>query len=196
MVMMIVITAAVMVVMMMVLMSLMFVIVMVVMPLVIMTVVVLMTFMLVVVMVLVTLMPMVVVMVMPAALAVVVVSAALRADHFRQKFLLKGFTGLHCLQDLFARKLCDGSRDERSLVVKFTQQSHSFFHLLRFRLVRTAQDHRAGVLDLVAEELAEVLAVDPAFCHIDDSGKTVEFRIDLILYILHRLDHIRQLAHA
>ena len=123
MVMMIVITAAVMVVMMMVLMSLMFVIVMVLVSLMLMVVV--------------MVMPLVMV-IMPAALAVVVVSAALRADHFRQKFLLKGFTGLHCLQDLFARKLCDGSRDERSLVIKFTEQSHSLFHLLRFCLVRTA----------------------------------------------------------
>ena len=133
---------------------------------------------------------MLMVMIMAAALAVLMMLSALRADHFREKLFLQRLAGLHRFQDLTARKLRDRGRDERRLIVELAQDRNSLFNLLRLRLVRTAQDDRSRILDLVAEKLAEVLAVDPALRHIHNCRKTVELSVDLRLHILHRLDDV------
>ena len=79
---------------------------------------------------------------------------------------------------------------------KFPQQSNTLLDLLRFCFICTAQNNRAGIFDLVAEELAEILSVDPALCYIHDRREAVELRINLFLHALYRLDHVGKLAHA
>lgn len=48
---------------------------------------------------------MLMVMIVAAALSVLMMLSALRADHFREELFLQRLAGLHCLQDLPARKL-------------------------------------------------------------------------------------------
>ena len=124
------------------------------------------------------------------------VMAALRADDLIEKFFLERPTCLHRLEDLIAWQLGDRSRDKRRLIVKFPQQSNTLLDLLRFCFICTAQNNRAGIFDLVAEELAEILSVDPALCYIHDRREAVELRINLFLHALYRLDHVGKLAHA
>ena len=131
-----------------------------------------------------------------AALALFMVMAALRADDLIEKFFLERPTCLHRLEDLIAWQLGDRSRDKRRLIVKFPQQSNTLLDLLRFCFICTAQNNRAGIFDLVAEELAEILSVDPALCYIHDRREAVELRINLFLHALYRLDHVGKLAHA
>lgn len=77
-------------------------------------------------------------MVMTAALAVLMMMSALRAHNFTEQLFFQRLALFHRLQDLFTRELCDGCRNERSLVIKFPQQRHALLHLFRLRLVRTA----------------------------------------------------------
>ena len=108
-------------------MSIMVVVVMVIMPIVVM-----------VVMVIMPIVVMVVVMIVAAALTLFMVMAALRADDLIEEFFLQRLTRLHCLKDLFARKLGDRSRDKRSLVIELSEQRNALLDFLRLRLIRAA----------------------------------------------------------
>ena len=77
-------------------------------------------------------------MVMTAALADLMMMSALRAHNFTEQLFFQRLALFHRLQDLFTRELCDGCRNERSLVIEFPQQRHALLHLFRLRLVRTA----------------------------------------------------------
>ena len=77
-------------------------------------------------------------MVMTAALAFFMVMTALRTDDFIKKFFLQRLARLHCLKDLFARKLSDRSGDKRCLVIELSEQGNTLLDLLRFRLICTA----------------------------------------------------------
>ena len=77
-------------------------------------------------------------MVMTAALAVLMMMSALRAHNFTEQLFFQRLALFHRLQDLFTRELCDGCRNEWSLVIKFPQQRHTLLHLFRLRLVCTA----------------------------------------------------------
>ena len=117
-------------------MSLVVMIVVMLMP--IMVVVMPMSIMVVVVMVIMPIVVMVVVMIVAAALTLFMVMAALRADDLIEEFFLQRLTRLHCLKDLFARKLGDRSRDKRSLVIELSEQRNALLDFLRLRLIRAA----------------------------------------------------------
>ena len=104
-----------------------------------MSLVVMIVVMLMPIVVVVMLMPiMVVVMIVAAALTLFMVMAALRADDLIEEFFLQRLTRLHCLKDLFARKLGDRSRDKRSLVIELSEQRNALLDFLRLRLIRAA----------------------------------------------------------
>ena len=57
------------------------------------------------------------------------------------------------------------------------------------------EEYRAGVLDLVREELAEVLHVHPVSLGVHHSGEAVELDL-FIIEVLDRDDDVRELAYA
>ena len=76
------------------------------------------------------------------------------------------------------------------------QQRHGSSQLFFGHILRAAQNDRAGMLDLVEEELAEVLDVHLALGHISHGYKAVQLHRHVLGYAFHRVDHIGKLAYA
>ena len=77
------------------------------------------------------------------------------------------------------------------------QQFDGGVGLLLADLAGAAEDDAARVLDLIVEELAEVLHIDLALARVRHGDEAVELDIGVLLgHVLHRADHVAQLADA
>ena len=77
------------------------------------------------------------------------------------------------------------------------QQGHGSLQLLLIQLLGAGEDDGAGRLDLVVVELAEVLHVDLHLGSVGHGDEAVEPHVRHVLDgVLHRHDHIAELAHA
>ena len=80
-------------------------------------------------------------------------------QHFLHQLLLQIGAVLDGLQDFLSVQLDDGRSDQRGPAVVLPDQIHSLLHLFRTGDVRSAQDNRSGVLNLVNEKFSEILNV-------------------------------------
>ena len=118
--------------------------------------------------------------------------------------------GPHFLQQFIGqRDLFDGGED--GLAVQFIprgsndggigvflpEHGHGGLQLLLRHLLSPGEDDGTGGLDLVVVELTEVLHIDLHLGGVCHGDKAVELHLGNVLYgVLHRHDHIAELAHA
>ena len=126
-------------------------------------------------------------------------------------FMLVGLMlGAHLLQHLVGQRhlfhggqnglavdLIPGGGDDGGGGVLLPQQGGSRLQLLLRQFLGTAEDNGAGRLDLVVIELAEVLHIDLHLAGVGHGDEAVELHVRHVLDgVLHRHDHIAELAHA
>ena len=147
------------------------------------------------------------VIVMMAAMVVVIMAVVVMMFVF---MLVGLMLGAHLLQHLVGQRhlfhggqnglavdLIPGGGDDGGGGVLLPQQGGSRLQLLLRQLLGTAEDNGAGRLDLVVIELAEVLHIDLHLAGVGHGDKAVELHIRHVLDgVLHRHDHIAELAHA
>ena len=103
----------------------------------------------------------------------------------------------HGGQNGLAVDLIPGGGDDGGSGVLLTQQGGSRLQLLLRQLLGPAEDNGTGGLDLVVVKLAEVLHIDLHLAGIGHGDEAVELHVRHILDgVLHRHDHIAELAHA
>ena len=126
-------------------------------------------------------------------------------------FVLIGLMlGAHLLQHLVGQRhlfhggqnglavdLIPGGGDDGGGGVLLPQQGGSRLQLLLRQLLGTTEDNGAGGLDLVVVKLAEVLHIDLHLAGVGHGDEAVELHVRHVLDgVLHRHDHIAELAHA
>ena len=115
----------------------------------------------------------------------------------RQQLFLQAVALLHGGQQLRAGELVPGGGDNGGLGVLLPQQGHGGVQLLSAELLGAAEDQRAGVLDLVGVELAEVFQIDPALGRVGHRHRAAQDHVlRLLRHALHGADDVGQLAHA
>ncbi len=102
----------------------------------------------------------------------------------------------HCTADDIAGQIVPRRGDDRCGRVVFFQQSNNGFQLCFVHLLRTGEDDRGCVFDLVVEEFTEILHVHLRLGAVNDSGEAVEFRLAFGIGALCCTDDIGQLADA
>ena len=108
-----------------------------------------------------------------------------------------GAGALHGREDLLAVHLLPRGRDDGGGGVVLAQQRDRGVDLLLAELARAGEDDAARVLDLIVEELTEVLHVDLALAGVGNGDEAVEDDLLVLLrHVLHRADHVGELAHA
>ena len=151
----------------------------------------------VVVMMLVLVMLVVIVMMVAALVVVVIVVVMVLGHHRRQHVLGKAVVILHRREDRLAADVIPRGRDDARLRVVLAQQRDDGLQLLLAHALRAAEQNRAGVFNLVEEELAEVLDVHAALARIRDGHKAAHLGLrDVLFHALDRADHVGELAHA
>ena len=109
----------------------------------------------------------------------------------------KGVSLLHGSKQLRAGQLVPGGGDDGGILVVLTQQCDSGGQLVLRQLLRAAHDDRAGILNLVFIELAEVLKIDLALGRVRNSDCADQLHFGhLSDHILDSLHNIAQLADA
>ena len=160
-----------------------------------MVVMLLVVVMVMIVMVFVLLMRMLVVMVVMRMLVLRLIGGVLGA-HLLQQLVRQGhlFNGR---QDGLAVQLVPGGGEDGGVGVLLPQHGHGGLQLLLAHLLGPGEDDGAGGLDLVVVELAEVLHVDLHLGGVRHGDEAVQLHVvGLIGGVLHRHDHVGQLAHA
>ena len=116
--------------------------------------------------------------------------------HFRQQ-LVRQRDLFHGGQDGLAVQLVPRGGQNRRIGILLAQQRHGGLQLLLTQLLSAGEDNGPGGLDLVIIELTEILHVNLDLAGIGHGDKAVELHIGDVLHgILHRHDHIAELAHA
>ena len=124
--------------------------------------------------------------------------------------LVGGVLGTHLLQQLIRQRhllhggedrlpvqLVPGGGEDGGVGVLLPQQGHRRLQLLLAQLLGPGEDDGAGGLDLVVVELAEVLHVDLHLGGVRHGDEAVQLHVvGLVGGVLHRHDHVGQLAHA
>ena len=176
------------------------IVVMVVMVLVIIVVMVVMMFVIIVVMMMLVI---IVAMMMLMVLMIMIVMmltrrmymAALRANLlFLQHLLLEGHRFLHHFKDLLTVKLRDRGRNDSRIFIDLTQHVHDLGCLFLIHNIGTAENNSACILHLVVKELTKVAHIHLALLRINDCCLAVQLHVDVLLYALHCLNDIRELA--
>jgi hypothetical protein len=119
---------------------------------------------------------------------------AFGVDHLLQ-FFFQGVNVLHGSKDGGAVQLIPGSSNNGSGGVLLHDKRYSRCQLGIRALIGVAHNNASGILYLVTEKLAEILHVHLALARIHHGGIGIQLGIFQI-GILHRLDDVRQLAHA
>ena len=97
------------------------------------------------------------IMMMIVPMAVVMMMAADFADlFFFHECMTQSALMLHRLHDHLSIQLIPRCADQRCFRVQRAEQCHACFHFLRRFSLRTAEDQRVCVFDLIIEEFAEV----------------------------------------
>ena len=99
-------------------------------------------------------------------------------------------------KNLFAVELCKRSRDDRCLRIVFVKDLYALSDLLLTCLVGPCENDRAGALDLVDEEFAEVFHIKLALGSIHNRYSSIECHICAFGCILHCLHYIRELSDS
>ena len=147
------------------------------------------------------------VIVMMAAMVVVIMAVVVMMFVF---MLVGLMLGAHLLQHLVGQRhlfhggqnglavdLIPGGGDDGGGGVLLPQQGGSRLQLLLRQLLGPAEDNGTGGLDLVVVKLTEVLHIDLHLAGVGHGDKAVELHIRHVLDgVLHRHDHIAELAHA
>ena len=107
----------------------------------------------------------------------------------------KGVSTLHRSQKLLPVQLVPRSRYNGSRWIFLPQQCYTGIQLFPAHTGSPAQNNGAGVLHLIIEKLAKVFHIHLGFGSVHHSGKAVQHHI-VHFQVLHRTDHIAQLAHA
>ena len=103
---------------------------------------------------------MIVVVMMPVIVAVFMIMFLFSVrQHLLHQLLLQIGAVLDGLQDFLSVQLGDGRCDQRGSAVVLPDQIHGLLHLLRAGDIRSAQDNRPRMLDLVNEKFSEILDV-------------------------------------
>ncbi len=102
---------------------------------------------------------------------------------------------LHSLRQLFAGKLVPGSRYDGCLIVVRTDQLHRGIQLGLRNGIRPGEDNCGCGFDLVVIEFTEILHIDLDLTCVTDCHRIAQSHV-LIGDLLHRADHIGQLANA
>ena len=167
--------------------------------------------MVIVVMVMMFFMVVIVIMVIVMMAAMVVIVVIMVVVVMMLMFVLVGLMlSAHLLQHLVGQRhlfhggqnglavnLIPGGGDDGGGGVLLPQQGGSRLQLLLRQLLGTAEDNGAGRLDLVVIELAEVLHIDLHLAGVSHGDEAVELHVRHVLDgVLHRHDHIAELAHA
>ena len=151
----------------------------------------------VVVMMLVLVMLVVIVMMVAALVVVIVIVVMVLGHHRRQHVLGEAVVILHRREDRLAADVVPRGRDDARLRVVLAQQRDDGLQLLLAHALRAAEQNRAGVFNLVEEELAEVLDVHAALARVRDGHKAAHLGLrDVLFHALDRADHVGELSHA
>jgi len=81
----------------------------------------------------------------------------------------------HGIEDGLAAEAVPGRRDDARLRIQFADDGGVLRQFLLVDILRLGENHAGSRRNLVVEELAEVLVVDPAAGRIDDCGVAVQF---------------------
>ena len=172
------------------------VVVMVLMLLVVMVMMMVLMLLMVMVMMMVLMLLMVMIMIVVMMAGAVGVVALLRPVGLqRLQRRLQRILLLHGLHELRAAELIPGSGDDHGLGILLPDQLHRLLQLFLVHALGPGQDDGAGALHLVVVEFAEVLHVDPDLSGVADRHHAADLHL-IGLRALHRLGHVRELAHA
>ena len=117
---------------------------------------------------------MIVVVIMPVIVTMLMIMLLFPvSQHLLHQLLLQIGTVLNGLQDFLSVQLGKGRGDQRGPAVVLPDQIHGLLHLLRAGNVRSAQDNRSRMLDLVNKKLSEILNVHFALGSINNRNGTV-----------------------
>ena len=129
-----------------------------------------------------------VVIVMMVMMLVLFFLFLLLAHEFREDLCLQVGSAFDRGKDLFAVKFCKRSSDDRCLRIVLAEDLYALSDLLLACLIGSCENDRAGALDLVDKELAEVFHVEFAFGGVHNRYSGIEGHIRAfrcILYCLH-----------
>ena len=159
-------------------------------------VIIMMVMMLMLVMVVVIIVVMVVMM-MVATLVVVVIVVAMLSHDCRKHVLRKVVVILHRGEDGLAADVVPRGGDDTRLRVMLTQERDDRLQLLLAHALRAGEQDRAGVFNLVEEELAEVLDIHAALARVRDGYEAAHagFR-NILFHALDRTDNVGKLADS
>ena len=100
------------------------------------------------------------------------------------------------LQKLLSGKQRHRRGDDGGGRIQFPDHGDSLVDDLLLRDIRSGEDDGRGKLDLVVEELAEVLHVQPALFRVDHSHRGVVLDLQVRLHVRHSLHDVRKLSDA
>ena len=149
--------------------------------------------MIVLVVVMVLMIVLVVVMVLMIVLVVVVPAIFL---HLRQQPVRQRHGLLHRVMDRPAAQLIPWRRDDGSIRILLTDQSDSLVNFLFRRILRPGEDDRAGTLNLIVIELAEVLHIHLCLLDVGNRNQRPNLQIAFLRCVLNRAADVRQLSNA
>ena len=101
----------------------------------------------------------------------------------------------HSSQNLRAIQCIPIGSNDRGIGILLTQHGHAFRQFCLAHTGGMAEDNGTRVLHLIVEKLTEVLHIHLALLGIHHGSEAVQFNL-VRVNILHRTDHVAQLAHA
>jgi hypothetical protein len=179
--------------------ALLIMVMVVIMAFIIMVMVVIMAFLIMVMMVMVMAFPVMVMVVMVlAAAGFVMMMLMLFPDmgHHLFHHLFQGVRPLNGLQYCLSVQPGKRSGDDYRLRIMLPDQVHTFLDPFRADFIRSAQQNRPRIFDLIDKKFTEIPNIHLCLCGIHHCHRTVHLHVQISRHIFHSPKHIRQLPHT